>query len=167
MLIHELYSEIGLIHFIFPVAVGGYIAYDAKVRGNNFVGWGIGSILLTVPVAPAYFAKRNLRDGEFREGGFTWNFCKYFAVIWSIFAVIAIGELLFDMASIEEGVDDAAFEVAGVELMVEGGIWVFGLVVASMVGFLGKKNTVVEEGPAGSLAKSLADVEASAVLVTN
>ena len=91
---------------------------------------------------PAYFAKRNLKTEEVREGGFGWNFCKKFALIFTLGMFV-----LFIFGLVGGGVLGGALAI---DALAE--IWLFVLVVSVLMGFLMKKNAVVERGPTGALA---------------
>jgi hypothetical protein len=60
-------------------AIAAYTAYDAynrKMGAGSAAVWGLGTLLICPVIFPIYMAKRPLKDGEVREGGFAWNLLK-------------------------------------------------------------------------------------------
>jgi hypothetical protein len=125
--------------------------------GSRVVGWAIGTLILGPLVLPIYFAKRPLKSGEIREGGAAWNVLKNFAILWSLTMAFASVAGLVAMSQTVTGQDsEAAKTGAAIGTMLGmaflGAVWFFPTVGAAAIGFLLKKNSVVEKGPTGPLA---------------
>src|SRR5215217_7207175 len=67
-----------------------WVIYDGRRRsmGTRIIPWAVGTFLLGPIVLPIYFAKRPLRTGEVREGGFAWNVLRNFALFWTVLMVV-------------------------------------------------------------------------------
>jgi len=76
-------------YFVLYAIFAVWVFTDAKKRMNHVVGWPLTTLLLGPIVLPVYFAKRNLKEGEVREGGTGWNILKNFALFWTITMVVA------------------------------------------------------------------------------
>lgn len=120
---------------IIALLIAIWIGWDAYARKNNAWGWGLGSFLLAVAVVPVYLSVRNLKTGEERRGGRSWNITRYFAFSWiALILVVAI--------------DSPDLSVAA--LLVLGSIGAAG---ARLLGFFLKDETVIETGPTGLLSE--------------
>ena len=89
--------------FVFvPLAIWMFI--DAKRRRYDAGKWWAVATALFCPVtAPVYFASRNLRKGESREGGRAWNVLKNFAIFWTVtMAIGAVGGMVNVAGSTDE-----------------------------------------------------------------
>jgi len=136
-----------------------WVGIDAKERKNNYILWAIGTLFLAPVIAPIYFAKRNLKKGEMREGGTGWNILKNFALIWTglmffagISGIIGAGSALLDATS---GAEAAGASIGtGLGLLAIAMFWFFPMVGAMVLGFFLKKSSKVEEGPTGELAET-------------
>lgn len=67
-------------YFVLYLAFAVWVFADAKKRMNHPMGWPAATLVLGPVVLPVYFAKRNLKAGEVREGGTGWNVIKNFAL---------------------------------------------------------------------------------------
>ncbi|ALS26863.1 hypothetical protein IJ21_14590 [Paenibacillus sp. 32O-W] len=131
--------------------------FDARKRKNNAIGWTIGVFLIGPIALPIYFAKRNLKDKEIREGGTAWNVLKNFALFWTLTMAVII---VAGMMSAGEVIDDAtngaeqagAIIGAGLGVTMLIVIWFIIMVIALILGFFLKKSSIVEKGPTGQLA---------------
>ncbi len=142
---------------LLSVVFGIWVFIDARVRENHSIGWPVLTFILGPVIAlPFYFACRNLKAGEIREGGTGWNVIKNFALIWTLFIVFIIlvvflGGLGF--SSLSEGGADQAVVIVG--LMAFGfimmAIWFCVAVPMLVLGLLIKQSSVVERGPTGPL----------------
>jgi hypothetical protein len=143
--------------FVFvPLAVWMFI--DAKRRRYDAGKWWAVATALFCPVtAPVYFASRNLRKGETREGGRAWNLLKNFALFWTV--TMAIGAVA-GMVNVAGSTDELhnEYERAGAAVGTAIGLgllfflWFFPMVGALVLGMFLKKSTIVETGPTGALA---------------
>ena len=116
----------------------------------------IGTVFLGPIILPIYLASRPLKQGEVREGGKGWNILKNFAILWTIvMAIASVAGLMAMTKGTENLTSDAARAGAGIGMALGMGllaaVWFFPTMGAALLGFLMKKNTVVENGPAGSL----------------
>ncbi len=134
-------------YLVFNGLLTAYMAYDGYNRKvSNLWAWGLGALLVSVFVLPFYFAKRPLKDGEVRTGGFGWNVLKNFVFIWTFFFIF----LVFGSCASAETVGGSLL-AGGVGLFLFGIVWFSVLVVALVFGFFVKKD-FSEEGPTGPLA---------------
>ena len=136
-----------------------WVLFDAKKRNNNMFGWAIPTFVLGPFFLPFYFAKRNLKKGETREGGTGWNILKNFALLWTITMFIAGISGLTGAGSVIDQSQTAAEEAgaiigAGLGMGLLFGLWLIPMLIAIIIGFFLKKSSVVEEGPTGELKKS-------------
>jgi hypothetical protein len=56
-------------YFVLYAIFAVWVFIDAKKRMNHMVGWPLATFILGPLVLPVYFAKRNLKESEVREGG--------------------------------------------------------------------------------------------------
>jgi invasion protein IalB len=124
--------------------------------GASSVPWTMGTFLLGPIVLPIYLALRPLKHGEVREGGKAWNILKNFAILWTVVMLIASIVGIMSMAENATGLGSEAATVgAGIGMLLGLGIlaaaWFFPTMGAALLGFLLKKNTIVENGPTGPL----------------
>jgi len=139
-----------------PLAIWMFI--DAKRRRYDAgKWWAIGTTLFCPITAPFYFASRNLRKGESREGGTPWNVLKNFALFWTVTMAIATLSGMADLAGSGDTSQDE-YEQAGAAIGTAIGlgllflIWFFPMLGALVLGMFLKKSSVVETGPTGALA---------------
>ncbi len=78
-------------YFVLYLAFAVWVFMDAKKRMNHPIGWPAATFVLGPVVLPVYFAKRNLKVGEVREGGTGWNVIKNFALFWTL--TVAVGAM--------------------------------------------------------------------------
>lgn len=135
-----------------------WVLWDGFGRkmGAGTVLWGAGTFILGPIVLPVYLAKRPLKSGEVREGGTGWNVLKNFAILWTI--VMAVASIVGLMAVSQATVglkSDAERAGAGIGMVLGMGllaaVWFFPTMGAALLGFLLKKNSIVEKGPTGPL----------------
>jgi len=137
-----------------------WVLYDARKRKNNMFGWAIPTLILGPIFLPIYLAKRNLKEGEVREGGTGWNVLKNFALLWTLTMVIGgISGLMGAGTTIDQS--QTAAEEAGAIIGTGLGmgliflLWFIPMIAAIIIGFFLKKSSVVEEGPTGKLVKEM------------
>lgn len=143
---------------ILYAAFAVWVLFDSLSRKNGAgaVGWGLGTLILGPVVLPFYLARRPLKQGEVREGGPAWNILKNFAILWTILMAVAGINAMAEMAKHTSGMDsDAARVGAGLGIIMGMGLllvlWFLPTAGAALLGFLLKKNTIVETGPTGPL----------------
>lgn len=145
-------------YFILYGVLALWVLFDSLIRriGPSAVLWVIGTAVLGPIILPVYLASRPLKQGEIREGGKAWNVLKNFAILWTIVMAIASIAALTNMAKFATGLtSDAEQAGAGVGMLVGmgllGAVWFFPTMGAALLGFLLKKNTIIETGPTGPL----------------
>jgi hypothetical protein len=124
--------------------------------GGSVAAWILGTFLLGPIILPVYLAKRPLKRGEVREGGTAWNVLKNFAILWTVLMVIVGFSAMMKVGQTTSSLDsDAAKVGAGLGIMLGLGflavVWFVPTVGAAVLGFLLKKNSIVETGPTGTL----------------
>lgn len=132
--------------------------FDAKKRKNNLWAWPLSTFILGPLVLPFYFAKRNLKENEVREGGTGWNVLKNFALLWTltmfiagVMAIIGAGSVVVNNTTTEAEQAGAIIGTGiGIGMLVA--LWFFPMIVAIVIGFFLKKSSIVENGPTGALA---------------
>ena len=117
----------------------------------------MGTFFLVGPITlPIYMALRPLKQGEVREGGTAWNVLKNFAILWTIVMAIAtFGGMMAMTRSASDLTSDAARAGAGIGMGLGlgflGAVWFFPTMGTAALGFLLKKDLIVEVGPTGPL----------------
>ena len=114
-------------------------------------------MVLAPIVLPVYFAKRNLRHGEIREGGTSWNILKNFALFWtltmSLLAIIGAYAAWQLTSTARTGIEMFGTTMGGflgLGLLVA--VWFFPMLGALVIGFFLKNSSLIEKGPTGNLA---------------
>ena len=70
-----------------------WVFFDARTRKNRSLGWSFLTFISGPFIAlPLYFAYRNLKTGEVREGGTVWNIIRNYTLSWT---VLMIGMVVF------------------------------------------------------------------------
>ncbi|MFB3778479.1 MAG: hypothetical protein ACE141_12755 [Bryobacteraceae bacterium] len=135
-----------------------WVLFDSLSRrmGISAALWTAGTAVLGPIVLPIYIALRPLHLGEVREGGRAWNVLKNFAILWTIAMVVVTVAVMKTIAEVTKGVStDAARAGAGIGIVLGIGLlaaaWFIPTFGAALLGFLLKKNTMVETGPTGPL----------------
>ena len=135
-----------------------WVLLDGVARriGASVAAWTVGTLLLGPIVLPIYLAKRPLKKGEVREGGTAWNVLKNFAILWTVLMAMAGFGAMLKMGQAVSSLDsDAARAGAGLGILFGMGffavIWFLPTCGAAVLGFLLKKNSIVETGPTGAL----------------
>jgi Type VI secretion system VasI, EvfG, VC_A0118 len=147
-----------MLYFLLYGVLALWVLIDSVTRkmGAATVLWVLGTVLLGPIILPIYLASRPLKQGEVREGGKAWNVLKNFAVLWTIAMVIATVAALMTMADVAKGLTSPGAQAgAGLGMLLGlalfGAVWFFPTMGAALIGFLLKKNTIVETGPTGPL----------------
>lgn len=135
-----------------------WVLLDGLARriGPNVAAWTLGTLVLGPIVLPIYLAKRPLKKGEVREGGTAWNVLKNFAILWTVLMAMAVFGAMMHMGQTVSSLDsDAARAGAGLGILLGMGfmavVWFLPTCGAAVLGFLLKKNSIVETGPTGAL----------------
>lgn len=148
-------------YFALYLAFAVWVFIDARKRLNHPIGWPAATAVLGPVVLPVYFAKRNLKTGEVREGGTGWNVIKNFALFWTL--TVAVGAIA-GMVNAGQVADRATTQAqkAGAALGATLGmgmifvLWFVVLAAALILGLFLKKSSIVEHGPTGPLAQATA-----------
>jgi hypothetical protein len=145
-------------YFILYLLFAIWVFFDARRRRNNFVLWPLSTVILGPIVLPFYFAKRNLKESEIREGGIGWNVLKNFAILWTItLFVVGIAGMIGagNVAQYAETDAEKAGAVIGIGLSLGliVALWFFPMLAALVFGLFLKKPSVIEKGPTGKLAE--------------
>jgi hypothetical protein len=138
-----------------------WVFFDAyKLRKHTLreaAGWSAGTLVLWLLIVPAYFAKRNLRAGETREGGTGWNYLKSLVVLWTIVMAAVGAHYILAASEIASTAHNGAAQAGaaigatlGIGLLAS--VWFFPVVGALLLGLVLKKTSIVEKGPTGPLA---------------
>jgi hypothetical protein len=153
-------------YLVVYAACAAWVFFDAGRRQNNRILWPLATVVLGPIILPIYLAKRNLREGEVREGGTAWNVLRNFAILWTVtMAAAGIAGLVSAGSMVGETADE--FEQAGAAigtvlgLGMIAGLWFIVLVGALVLGLFLKKSSVVERGPTGPLAENVPSGQAA------
>ena len=145
-------------YFILYICVAIWIFMDSKKRKFKGTLYAVATCILGPLVAPVYLAKRNLKEGEVREGGTGWNVLKNFALFWTITMFIAgVAGMVGASDVAQQATSDA--EKAGTAIGAALGIgmllfiWFIPMVCALVLGLFMKKSSLIEKGPTGELAE--------------
>ena len=110
-----------------------WVFFDARTRKNHSLGWSFLTFILGPFIAlPLYFAYRNLKAGEVREGGTVWNIIRNYTLSWTVFM---IGMVFITLAS------GAAEFIVAVFI-----VWFFVTFCMLVFGFFIKQSGVIERG---------------------
>ncbi len=145
------------IEYVIAIGLAIFVFTNAKKRGNNAIGWAIGTFVFWAGVLPVYLSKRYLLAGETREGGTAWNICKYFVMLWTLWWLIVFSGWIMEAIEISDSLTNE-YEQAGAGLGMAFGsgvmilLWILPIAGAAIVGFMTKKSNYVENGPTGPMA---------------
>jgi len=135
-----------------------WVLFDGLSRrmGVSAALWAVGTAVLGPIILPIYLASRPLKRSEVREGGKAWNVLKNFAILWTIVMAIAtVAGMLAVTKGTSELSSDAARAGVGIGMALGmaflAAVWFFPTMGAALLGFLLKKNSIVETGPTGPL----------------
>jgi len=155
-------NSVGL-HVVVATAFTIWVVVDSLKRKKLAWGYAIFSFLWMWWIClPFYFAGRKLLPGETREGGYGWNVCKFFMLLWTFLLGYCLLGGMVNVSNSLEGKEMGAAESAGTAIGVGLGIGFFfclyvGVAIPVIItGLLLKKNSVVETGAAASPAPSAA-----------
>ena len=155
----EVRVEYLIVAALFLYAV--WVFFDAyKLRKHTLkeaAGWALGTLAVWLFVVPLYFAQRNLRAGETREGGDGWNYLKTLAMLWTIVMLAVGAHYILAASEVASTAHTGAGQVgaaigATLSLGVVAAAWFFPVLGALLLGLVLKKASIVEKGPTGPLA---------------
>ena len=166
--VSELFWEL-MWALLLSVVFAIWVFFDARARENHSFGWPVLTFILGPVLAlPFYFAYRNLKAGEIREGGTGWNIVKNFALIWTLFIGFIILVVFFGglgISSLSEGGADQAVVIVGLIAFgfIMMALWFCVAVPMLVLGLFIKQFSVIERGPTGPLKNYHASVPAPEV----
>lgn len=121
-----------------------WVFFNAKKRKNNYVLWGLGTLLLWPILIPFYIANRNLLPNETREGGKMWIVCKVFILIWTILIGTLFMVGMFNAAASVDTTNDAEVIGSSIGMFLGGGLyfilWIGPVFISLLLGLIFKKN---------------------------
>ncbi len=145
-------------YWIFDIILALWVLFDCRKRMNSY-GWVAGTLFIGILTLPVYLAKRNLLPNETREGGTAWNVLKNFALLWTLFMLVAIvigiSSVSQEAGNIQNEYEAAGFAIGatlGAGALV--GLWLFVMIIALVLGLFLRKSSVVEQGPTGKLKET-------------
>lgn len=118
---------------VLGVVFSFWVFYDALARKNSSFAWTFLTCISGPFIAlPLYFAYRNLKAGEVREGGTVWNIIRNYTLSWTAFM---IGMMFITLPS------KRAEFIVGVFI-----VWFFVTFCMLVFGFFIKQSGVIERG---------------------
>ena len=145
-------NGVGL-HVVIASAFTIWVIVDSLKRKKLAWGHAIISFLWMWWIClPFYFAGRKLLPGETREGGYGWNVCKFFMLLWTFLLAYCLLGGMVNLSSSLEGKEMGTVESAGTAIGVGIGVGFFfclyvGVAIPVLItGLLLKKNSEVERG---------------------
>jgi hypothetical protein len=142
------------LHFVISSGFAIWVIVDSLKRKKLAWGYAIFSfLLLWWACLPFYLASRRLLPGETREGGFGWNVCKFFMLLWTFLLAYCLLGGMVNVSNSFDGREMGDMETAGAAIGVGIGIGFFfclyvGVAIPVIItGLLLKKNSVIETGP--------------------
>lgn len=149
-----------------------WVIVDSLKRKKLAWGYAIFSFLWMWWIClPFYFAGRKLLPGETREGGYGWNVCKFFMLLWTFLLAYCLLGGMLNVSNSLEGKEMGAAESAGTAIGVGIGVGFFfclyvGVAIPVLItGLLLKKNSEVERG--ASAPGSVSPVRAAPIQTNN
>lgn len=145
-------------YWLLSLAFAAGLFFDARERKMDRPElWAVGAFVLAGLVIPYYFSSRSLKHAEVRTGGPGWNFCKAFAILWTLFMGVAFIAAKISTSAIVSKASSSAEQtgsafISGIGMSMIFGLWFFVLVGVIGMGAYLKKATIVEIGPTGALA---------------
>lgn len=141
------------IHVFVATVFTIWVVKDSLKRQKLAWGYAILSFLWMWWIClPFYFAGRKLLPGETREGGYGWNVCKFFLLLWSFLLGYCLLGGIMNMSEHVSGreMSDAAAAGAAIGASIGVGmffcLWIGVAIPTLVIGLLLKKNSVVETG---------------------
>ena len=135
---------------VFHFAVSSVIVYlvikDSFSREGKLPHWGI--LLVSIFnfwafALPFYFVRRRLLEGEMRTGGYYWNLCRYFVLLWTLLFIVFLSRVVVQRSTQGDFSDlIAAIAASGIFYS----MWFAGVSLAAVVGFTLRRSDLVEVG---------------------
>ena len=142
-------------HLLVSASIAYIVSRDSLSREGKLPHWGyLLSCLfnLWAFTLPFYYAKRRLFDGEVRRGGYYWNVCRSFTLLWTLlFFVLFFWSFISRSWRIDNLSGMEFFAIVAASGMIYT-IWVAGVSVAAVIGFVLREPDVVEKGSGGPVA---------------
>jgi hypothetical protein len=141
------------IHVVVATAFTIWVVVDSLKRKKLAWGYAIFSFLWMWWIClPFYFAGRKLLPGETREGGYGWNVCKFFMLLWTFLLGYCLLGGMMNVSEQVSGKEMSNAAAAGTAIGVGLGVGMFfclyiGVAIPVIItGLLLKKNSVIETG---------------------
>ena len=142
-------------HLLVSATIAYLVSRDSLSREGKLPHWGflVACVFnLWAFAFPFYFAKRRLFDGEVRRGGYYWNVCRSFTLLWTLLFFVLF---FWSFVSKSWRIDDLSgmefFAIVAASGMIYS-IWVGGVSVAAVLGFVLRDPDAVENGTGGPVA---------------
>jgi hypothetical protein len=136
-------------HLLVSATIAYLVSRDSLSREGKLPHWGylLACVFnLWAFAFPFYFAKRRLFDGEVRRGGYYWNVCRSFTLLWTLlffslffWSFVSKSWRISDLDGME------FFAIVAASGMIYS-IWVGGVSVAAVLGFVLRDPDTVENG---------------------
>lgn len=143
-----------ILYVIFAI----WVFIDAWQRRNNNIAWSLATLIAGPLALPFYFAKRNLKSGQVREGGTAWNVLKNFAMLWTItvwFSGLSTLIEALQKTTVKNQYEQVGVNIGvGIIVITMAALWFFPMIGALVLGFFLKKSSIIEKGPTGKLAET-------------
>jgi hypothetical protein len=143
-------------HLLVSASIAYLVSRDSLSREGKLPHWGyLLSCLfnLWAFTLPFYYANRRLFDGEVRRGGYYWNVCRSFTLLWTLlfFVVFVFSSFVSNIPNLREmgGMEFLAAVAAGGIVY---SIWIAGVSVAAVLGFVLREPDLIENGTGGPVA---------------
>jgi len=142
-------------HLLVSATIAYLVSRDSLSREGKLPHWGylLACVFnLWAFALPFYFAKRRLLDGEVRRGGYYWNVCRSFTLLWTLLFFVLF---FWSFVSKSWRIDDLSgmefFAIVAASGMIYS-IWVGGVSVAAVLGFVLRDPDSVEHGTGAPIA---------------
>lgn len=136
-------------HLLVSATIAYLVSRDSLSREGKLPHWGylLACVFnLWAFAFPFYFAKRRLFDGEVRRGGYYWNVCRSFTLLWTLlFFVLFFWSFVSKSWRISDLSGMEFFAIVAASGMIYS-IWVGGVSVAAVLGFVLRDPDSVENG---------------------
>jgi hypothetical protein len=142
-------------HLLVSATIAYLVSRDSLSREGKLPHWGylLACVFnLWAFAFPFYFAKRRLFEGEVRRGGYYWNVCRSFTLLWTLlffslffWSFVSKSWRISDLDGME------FFAIVAASGMIYS-IWVGGVSVAAVLGFVLRDPDAVENGAGAPIA---------------